>query len=233
MLFRSSEIVATVGKQFAQPMKLTDKNNKPKALLAKRSLRDRNYDVVKIFSKWLNEYSKNCFQQTNNIAFTSDYNLFLDTYKEEIGCFYADPPYTIDHYSRFYHILESIALYDYPELAMMNKSKVGNVIMKGLYRVERYQSPFCIPSKAKVAFTNLFKGASRFNCPLLLSYSPFDENSTHRPRLLSISDITSLAKNFYESVEVIEIKEHQHRKLNNADNNSDSLKNGEVMILCK
>lgn len=169
LLSTLSEIVATVGKQFAQPMKLTDKNNKPKALLAKRSLRDRNYDVVKIFSKWLNEYSKNCFQQTNNIAFTSDYNLFLDTYKEEIGCFYADPPYTIDHYSRFYHILESIALYDYPELAMMNKSKVGNVIMKGLYRVERYQSPFCIPSKAKVAFTNLFKGASRFNCPLLLS----------------------------------------------------------------
>lgn len=233
LLSTLSEIVATVGKQFAQPMKLTDKNNKPKSLLASRSVRDRNYDVKIIFAKWLNEYSNNCFQETNNKSITSDYKYFLDNCKEDIGFIYADPPYTIDHYSRFYHILESIALYDYPELAAMNKSKVGNVIMKGLYRVNRHQSLFCIPSQAKGAFTDLFQGASKFNCPLLLSYSPFEENLTHRPRLLSIDEIISLANNFYESVEVIEIKEHQHRKLNKAQNNSEALKNGEVMILCK
>lgn len=233
LLSTLSEIVATVGKQFAQPMKLTDKNNKPKILLASRSVRDRNYDVETIFKKWVNEYSNNCFQQTNNKSITSDYKYFLDNCKENIGCFYADPPYTIDHYSRFYHILESIALYDYPELAAMNKSNVGNVIMKGLYRVERHQSLFCIPSQAKGAFADLFQGASKFNCPLLLSYSPFEENTTNRPRLLSIDEIISLANNYYDSVEVIEVKEHQHRKLNKAQNNTEALKNGEVMILCK
>jgi len=233
LLSTLSEIVATVGKQFAQPMKLTDKSNKPKILLASRSVRDRNYDVESIFTKWVNEYSNNCFQQTNNKSITSDYKYFLDNCKENIGCFYADPPYTIDHYSRFYHILESIALYDYPELAEMNKSKVGNVIMKGLYRVDRHQSLFCIPSQAKGAFIDLFQGASKFNCPLLLSYSPFEENTTHRPRLLSIDEIISLANNYYECVEVVEIKEHQHRKLNKAQNNTEALKNGEVMILCK
>ncbi len=233
LLSTLSEIVATVGKQFAQPMKLTDKNNKPKTLLASRAVRDRNYDVETIFTKWVNEYSNNCFQQTNNKSITSDYKYFLDNCNENIGCFYADPPYTIDHYSRFYHILESIALYDYPELAAMNKSNVGNVIMKGLYRVERHQSLFCIPSQAKRAFADLFQGASKFNCPLLLSYSPFEENTTNRPRLLSINEIISLAKNYYENVEVIQVKEHQHRKLNKAQNNTESLKNGEVMILCK
>lgn len=233
LLSTLSEIVATVGKQFAQPMKLTDKNNKPKSLLASRAVRDRNYDVETIFTKWVNEYSKNCFQQTNNRSITSDYKYFLDNCNENIGCFYADPPYTIDHYSRFYHILESIALYDYPELAAMNKSNVGNVIMKGLYRVERHQSLFCIPSQAKRAFADLFQGASKFNCPLLLSYSPFEENTTNRPRLLSINEIISLAKIYYKNVEVIEVKEHQHRKLNKAQNNTEALKNGEVMILCK
>ncbi len=233
LLSTLSEIVATVGKQFAQPMKLTDKNNKPKKLLASRSVRDRNYDVVTIFTKWLNEYSSNCFQQPTNKSITSDYKYFLDNCKENIGCFYADPPYTIDHYSRFYHILESIALYDYPELATMNKSNVGNVIMKGLYRVDRHQSLFCVPSQVKGAFTDLFEGASKFNCPLLLSYSPFEENTTHRPRLLSIDEIISLANKYYESVEVIEIKQHQHRKLNQAKNNTEALKHGEVMILCK
>jgi adenine-specific DNA methylase len=233
LLSTLSEIVATVGKQFAQPMKLIDKNNKPKTLLASRSLRDRNYDVIAIFKKWLHEYSNNCFKNTNNRSITSDYKSYLDNSNEEIGCFYADPPYTIDHYSRFYHILESIALYDYPELASMNKSKVGNVIMKGLYRVNRHQSSFCIPSQAKGAFINLFEGASKFNCPLLLSYSPYEENTSNRPRLLTIDEITSLANNYYKSVEVIDVKEHKHRKLNKAKNNSGAVKNGEVMILCK
>jgi adenine-specific DNA-methyltransferase len=233
LLSTLSEIVATVGKQFAQPMKLTDKNDKPKTLLASRALRDRNFDVVTIFTKWLNQYSRNCFEQTTNKSITSDYKYFLDNCEENIGCFYADPPYTIDHYSRFYHILESIALYDYPELAVMNKSNAGNVIMKGLYRVNRHQSLFCIPSQANRAFTELFEGTSKFNCPLVLSYSPFEKSTTHRPRLLSIDEIVLLAKKYYKSVEVIKIKEHQHKKLNQAKNNSEALKNGEVMILCK
>lgn len=233
LLSTLSEIVATVGKQFAQPMKLTDKNNKPKVLLATRTVRDRNYDVINIFTKWLKEYSKNCHQNTRNKSITSDYKYFLNTSEDEIGCFYADPPYTIDHYSRFYHILETIALYDYPELAVMNKANRGSVIMKGLYRVDRFQSSFCIPSQAKGAFTDLFDGASKFGCPLLLSYSPFDKNTSNRPRLLSIEEIITLAKLYYENVEVIDIKEHKHRKLNKEQNNSESLMNGEVMILCK
>ena len=233
LLSTLSDIVATVGKQFAQPMKLTDKFSKPKKLLASRSVRDRSYDVLLIFTKWLNEYSSNAYYGTNNKSITSDYKDFLASCKDNIGCFYADPPYTIDHYSRFYHILESIALYDYPKLAVMNKSNLGSVIMKGLYRVDRYQSPFCIPSQVNKAFTDLFQGASKFGCPLLLSYSPFDEDTSNRPRLLSIDQILSLAKEFYNSVTVIELKKHQHRKLNKAVNNSASLKNGEVMILCK
>lgn len=233
LLSTLSEIVATVGKQFAQPMKLTDKNNKPKVLLASRTVRDRNYDVISIFTKWLKEYSKNSHQNSRNKAITSDYKYFLNTSKEKIGCFYADPPYTIDHYSRFYHILETIALYDFPELAVMNKTNIGSVIMKGLYRVERFQSSFCIPSQVKGAFTDLFRGASKFGCPLLLSYSPFDKNTSNRPRLLSIDEIIALANLYYEIVEVIDIKEHQHRKLNKVQNNYDSIMNGEVMILCR
>jgi adenine-specific DNA-methyltransferase len=29
--------------------------------------------------------------------------------------FYADPPYSKEQYSRFYHVLETLELYDYPE----------------------------------------------------------------------------------------------------------------------
>jgi adenine-specific DNA-methyltransferase len=233
LLSTLSEIVSTVGKQFAQPMKLTDKNNKPKVLLASRTVRDRKYNVETVYTKWVKEYSNNTYQNPRNRAITNDYKDFLRTNKREIGCFYADPPYTIDHYSRFYHILETIALYDYPELAVMNKANLGSVIMKGLYRVERFQSSFCIPSKVKGAFNDLFKEASKHECPLLLSYSPFDENTSSRARLLTIDEILTIAKGYYESVEVINTKEHQHRKLNKAQNNKHTNVNGEVMILCK
>ena len=39
---------------------------------------------------------------------------------------YADPPYTRDHYSRYYHLLDTLLLYDYPD-------PVG----KGQYRLDR------------------------------------------------------------------------------------------------
>jgi adenine-specific DNA-methyltransferase len=44
---------------------------------------------------------------------------------------YADPPYASVHYSRFYHVLETLVKYDYPELEF-----------KGRYRGDRHQSPF-------------------------------------------------------------------------------------------
>lgn len=44
---------------------------------------------------------------------------------------YADPPYSSVHYSRFYHAIETLIRYDYP-----------NVKYKGRYREDRHQSPF-------------------------------------------------------------------------------------------
>jgi adenine-specific DNA-methyltransferase len=34
---------------------------------------------------------------------------------ETIGLVYADPPYTEDQYSRYYHVYETLYLYDYPD----------------------------------------------------------------------------------------------------------------------
>ena len=125
------------------------------------------------------------------------------------------------------------ALYDNPKLAVMNKNKKGKSIMKGLYRIDRYQSPFCIPSKVVEAFTDLFNKTSKFKCPLLLSYSPYDKSSSNRPRLISIDELIILAGKFFSSVETIDLKDHKHRKLNKAQNNFASVNNGEILLLCK
>ncbi|HWX02415.1 DNA adenine methylase [Collimonas sp.] len=79
---------------------------------------------------------------------------------------YADPPYAFVHYSRFYHAMETIVKYDYPKI-----QHIGSKIVKGRYRVDRHQSPFCIKTQVKGAFVDLFSGVKDSGSDLLLSYS--------------------------------------------------------------
>jgi adenine-specific DNA-methyltransferase len=73
---------------------------------------------------------------------------------------YADPPYAPVHYSRFYHALETLVKYDYP-----------NVDHKGRYRDDRHQSPFSQKTNAINAFVDLFEGIIKKKAQLVLSYS--------------------------------------------------------------
>ena len=70
------------------------------------------------------------------------------------------------HYSRFYHILETMVLYDYPEIQTKN-----GMYVKGRYRVDRHQSPFCIRTQVQKAFDDMFSVVKRKNNSLVLSYS--------------------------------------------------------------
>jgi adenine-specific DNA-methyltransferase len=76
------------------------------------------------------------------------------------GVIYADPPYTADHYSRYYHVLSTLVLYDYP-------SCVG----AGRYRSGRFASAFSIKSQATEEFRDLINSAARSDASLVLSYS--------------------------------------------------------------
>lgn len=72
---------------------------------------------------------------------------------------YADPPYTDDQYSRFYHILETLLLYDYP-----------TVSGAGLYRGNRFATPFSQVSKVVGAFDALVGSVAGIGADLVLSY---------------------------------------------------------------
>ncbi len=73
---------------------------------------------------------------------------------------YADPPYSAVHYSRFYHALETLVLYDNPRLQY-----------RGRYRENRFQSPFDQKRNVFRAFESLFSAVRERSCHLLLSYS--------------------------------------------------------------
>ena len=87
---------------------------------------------------------------------------------EEIGLVYLDPPYTADNYSRFYHLLETLVEYDYPELAIR-----GGELTRGRYPVstKRFQSPFCSRDRVESAFRSVIEASHRLGANLLISYA--------------------------------------------------------------
>jgi|TARA_R100000501_G_C2627314_1_gene121236 adenine-specific DNA-methyltransferase len=119
----------------------------------------------------------------------------------EGGTVYADPPYCFVHYSRFYHAIETLVRYDYPEL----QEKKGKVV-KGRYRDDRHQSPFCIKTKVSKAFQDLFQGVADSGANLAMSYS--------NTGMISIEEVQSLASDYFANrrVEVL-LTDHQHMTL--------------------
>ena len=113
---------------------------------------------------------------------------------------YTDPPYSSVHYSRFYHAIETLIRYDYP-----------NVKYKGRYREDRHQSPFGKKTEVKNAFGKLFKGVKNKNSHLILSYS--DNGMITQDEIMEIGN--SIMGNQYKGD--IQVKEYIHSKMGRSD----------------
>lgn len=106
---------------------------------------------------------------------------------------YADPPYTKDQYSRYYHIYETAILYDYP-----GSSGTGQ------YRLDRPASEFCMAARVESAFASLIEKSAALGSDLIISYptNGLLPDSRHR--------IPDMIKRFYRrSADCTEV-EHTH-----------------------
>lgn len=84
----------------------------------------------------------------------------LPVNSQGIATIYADPPYSFVHYSRFYHLLETLVRYDYPACDHF-----------GRYRDDRYQSGFCQTRHAPNEFRALAGAAFEKKMNLVISYA--------------------------------------------------------------
>ena len=232
LLSVASQVVNTVGKQFAQPMKLKKADGTVPPLLLERALRDRSLDVIETYQEWASRWARHSLGERREHRSVRANVVDFVSADRSCGVWYADPPYTIDHYSRFYHVLETLVLRDSPRLDEMRK-RGELTIMRGVYRADRYSSPFCIPSRAPGAFRSLFAAAASRGTPLALSYSPFDETKGHRPRLLTLPEMIGIAREHYSHVSVMEVNEHSHRKLNAKGVNTAPNGDAERIIICR
>ncbi|MBV4427340.1 DNA adenine methylase [Clostridium tyrobutyricum] len=233
LISTASEIVNTVGKQFAQPLKVRDKEHKLKKSLYKKIQKDRTLDTVLIYIKWLKYYLDLPKSNKNNLVLRGNFDDALDKLEEEnVKIVYADPPYTRYHYSRYYHVLESICLRDNPEISITYSNGLSK-LSRGIYRNDRYQSEFSIKTKAEKAFEELFKKICKLNIPLILSYSPFEPSQAVTPRLQTIEQLVNKAKEYFNYVEVVSPGKFKHNKLNTVKNNLEASDEAELLILCK
>ena len=231
LLSTASDIACTVGKHFAQPIKARDSKGKIKKLVYNKAIKDKTVDVAALFEEWLNKYVSLPKGKYNNTIFQGDYMECLKMLPDNVRTVYADPPYTRDHYSRFYHVLETMALDDVPEISTV-KIHGSTHVSNGIYRKDRHQSPFCIRSKAPMAFEEMFKIIAASGRNLLLSYSPYDETKESHPRVVTISQLMSWASDYFNNVEVVSAGHFTHNKLNSTEHFLESSDEAEILIVC-
>lgn len=217
LLHAISEVTCSVGKQFAQPLKIKDKNLKIKELSAKRCIRDWKLDIIEKMENMHKKFSKEIkIGSYMNEVYNLDVDSLLSILKEQEGLiYYLDPPYTIEHYSRFYHVLEVLVDYNYPKLEK-KIIKGKECLLNGRYPINRFQSPLSIISKAKDQFEIMFKTISESDSKLVLSYS--DAENEGRSRVVTRDDLIKLLEKYFKKVEIFEI-EHNYKKLNKEELN--------------
>ena len=231
LLSTASDMVDTVGKHFAQPIKARDSKGKIKTTVYNKAVQDKTINAIDLYQEWLRKYIALPKGSSHNTTMQCDYMQCLNSLPDSVRTIYADPPYTRDHYSRFYHVLETMVLRDSPEISTVNIHGVTQ-ISNGLYRKDRHQSPFCIRSQAPDAFRSMFSVISKSNRNLLLSYSPYDETKKTHPRVVTMQQLISLAKEYFDNVDLISAGHFTHNKLNSTEHFLESSDEAEMLIVC-
>lgn len=215
VLSSATSVVNTVGQHFAQPIQPRDKQGGIKSSMIKKSIQDRAKCVFKAFESRLLALASYIPPLNSCEAHAKHYIELLSNLETDISVIYADPPYTRDHYSRFYHVLETLSLYDEPNITLIYDKKFScRRPTRALYRETRHQSPFSIKNKAPEAFALLFEQAKRLKSSVVLSYSPHEANDGTHPRAISLSQLQDIGNMYFRSVRTVLHNSIKHSSLN-------------------
>lgn len=146
-----------------------------------------------------------------NVTYNNDSNELVRHIEGDVA--YIDTPYTVTQYASAYHVLETIALNDSPEIA----GKTGR-------RVERKMSDYNKRNAAKVAFEDLLRQLKFTH--VIISYS--------NQSLIPLDEFVELIQKFAidGDVEVRAIDFREYKNLN-ASQKGDGKKLQEVLIYFK
>jgi hypothetical protein len=204
--------VYSPGKHFAQPHRVRE--GKDLAFHAKRALSDRSVDIVQEFlaAAQLMDRSARASRERH----WAEQRLVGDVKPEDIKArgtttVYADPPYTAQQYSRFYHLLETLVTGVPPVLQLVNGK-----VTRGLYPQGRYLSPFSSRRQAPGAFRKFIETARKADANLVVSYSAGIGKATGNARMVSLEDMrTWMVEAYGASNFSLERLDFRYRQFNN------------------
>ena len=140
--------------------------------------------------------------QEHHEAFNMDANELVKNISADL--FYIDPPYNARQYLPNYHVLETIARYDYPTISGVT----------GMRNYSEQKSKYCRKNEVKAAFDDLIKNIhSKY---VLVSYN--------NESLLSTDELTEIFRK-YAKPNTFKLFEYDYRRYKNKiPNNTDGLK---------
>ena len=165
-LLHAASVATSATSHFCQPRGLGS-DAEVKAVLARRAL-----SIPSKLAAYSREIAATCAAtpyHPRNAVLSGDWREVLGPRWGEVQAdvVYADPPYTADHYSRFYHVLEVLTRYDYPAL----KTSSGR-LTKGRYPAlgARPRSGFCGRRQVERELSDLARLTAERGAALVLSY---------------------------------------------------------------
>lgn len=168
----------------------------------KKLFKVRNKDLLEIFRKKLNELNNSCINGFEGLVYNCSFEDLLenDDIFNEVSFIYADPPYTDMQYSRYFHLLNTICNYEYPQMTY-NRGEITT----GLYADNRFQSEISSKSKALSKLEKLIIFAAKRNIGLCFSYAyPIDVEKQATDRYtMNINDLIESMKLNFKHVDVM------------------------------
>jgi adenine-specific DNA-methyltransferase len=143
----------------------------------------RQMDVWQEFLEKCEDFKAVVRNSMENQAHKADFKKLLHSIDCEVSCFYVDPPYSVEQYSRFYHVLETVVRYDNPSLKH-----------KALYRTDRYKSGFCYKNTVENEFEFIMREVSDRESALVISYS--------EKGVMPVEKLELLGKKYFKHVEM-------------------------------
>lgn len=226
LMHAASRIVHSAGKHFAQPLKVRAGNA---AFHDRRLLSDRAIDVASVF--------REACATINSVAPRIDAGHHAETDSAErfvakpggaAKLYYLDPPYTAQQYSRFYHILETIATNALPRLP------AGSTPTTGIYPCNRYKSAFSSRRRAANALAAILNRLAALKATAIVSYSVSARGSDGNARMIGLEELLAACRQEFggRNVEMIEFA-HRYRQFNSGENANDGRDDKEVLVLCR
>jgi len=159
----------------------------------------RKMDLWQDFLNKCDDFRKIVHTGRKNEIHKTDCKELLKTLQNEVACYYVDPPYSAEQYSRFYHVLETVVQYDNPGLQY-----------KALYRTDRFKSRFCYKNSVEGEFAFIMREVSTRRSSLVISYS--------EKGLFPAEKLQQLGKKYFNHIELRQ-NNYAHSTLGKGKNN--------------